>query len=375
MNFSNVKYSFAILAAMAGVMVSCSDSDDKDFDDTGSKVELGNHRVFILNEGTMGMNNANISYYDPAKQGEVISDIFKEQNGVQLGDNGNALIKYRDNMYVAVYGSNYIARLNSAGVEMNRNQFASDPDLQGGIRDIEAEDGYIYASFYGGVIAKIDCQTLEVKAKLMTNAQNLEDVAIEDNKLYVANSYAIIDNNYVYLTEIIVVDLRSFTQLPSVTVAPNPNRVIEAEDKIFVISNDYSQESYVLQIIDPRNDNQVTVIGYATDMTEGGDMLYLVDSRTDYTTIPFTTTNSFYSYDIKRGTVNNASFLKNAPAELASASVYSMAVDDETGDIYVNTTFYTYSNGDCYRFRRDGSFVETFDCGGQNPRAMVFFDK
>lgn len=375
MKFSSLKYSFAIVAAMAGVMVSCSDNDDNGFDDSGSKVVMGNHRVFILNEGTWGMNNANISYYDPVASGDVISDIFMMQNGVQLGDNGNDLIKYRDNMYVAVYGSNYIARLNSAGVEMNRTEFASDPDLQGGIRSIDAEDGYIYASFYGGVIAKIDCNTLEVAAKLSTNGMNLEDLAIEDDKLYVANSYGIIDGNYVYFNELIVVDLRSFTQLPSITVASNPNRVIEAEDRIFVISNDYSQESYVLQMIEPRNGNKVTVLGYATDMTEGNGVLYLVDSRTDYTTIPFTTTNQFFSYDIKRGTISVTPFIMNAPAELASASVYSMAVDDETGEIYINTTFYTYSNGDCYRFRRDGSFVEKFDCGGQNPRAMVFFDR
>ncbi|MDE5786375.1 MAG: hypothetical protein K2H98_07575, partial [Duncaniella sp.] len=265
MNFSNLKYSFAMLAAVAGVMVSCNDNDDNGFDDSGSKVVMGNHRVFILNEGTWGMNNANISYYDPSVSGDVISDIFALQNGMQLGDNGNDLITYRDNMYVAVYGSNYIARLNSAGVEMNRNEFASDPDLQGGVRSIEAEDGYIYASFYGGVIAKIDSNTLEVVAKLATSGMNLEDLAIEDGKLYVANSYGVIDGNYVYFNELIVVDLHSFTQLPSITVTSNPNRVIEADDKIFVISNDYSQESYVLQMVEPRNGNKVTVLGFATD--------------------------------------------------------------------------------------------------------------
>ncbi|MBD5250752.1 MAG: hypothetical protein HDS56_06215 [Barnesiella sp.] len=375
MNLANFKYSFVALAAVAGVFTSCSDSDDNDFDDNGSKVVLGNNRVFILNEGTMGMNNANITYYNPDKSGDIIADIFKLQNGVQLGDNGNDLIEYNDDMYVAVYGSNYLARLNSAGVEMVRKEFASDADFRGGIRSIDADNGFIYASFYGGVVAKFDARTLEVKAKLTTTGSNLEDIVVEDGKIYVANSYAIIDGVYTYLDELIVVDARTFTQLPSIKVTSNPNRVLEADDKIFVISNDYSQESYVLQMVEPRNDNKVTVIGYATDMAEDDDVLYLVDSRTDYTTTPFTTTNTFYSYDIKRGSLSNTSFLRNAPAELASASVYSMAVDDETGDIYINTTYYTYSNGDVYRFRRNGTFVEKFDCGGQNPRAIVFMDR
>ena len=103
-------------------------------------------------------------------------------------------------------------------------------------------------------------------------------------------------------------------------------------------------------------------------------MLYLVDSRTDYSSKPYVTTNTFSSYDIKSGRLNQTSFLKNAPAELTNASVYMMTVDDETGDIYIGVTHYSDSNGDMYRFKKDGTFVEKFDCGGQNPKAAVFFD-
>lgn len=57
------------------------------------------------------------------------------------------MIKYEDEIYVAVYGSNYLAKLNAAGVELNRISFVDDDDLSAGIRYIDAEDGYIYASF------------------------------------------------------------------------------------------------------------------------------------------------------------------------------------------------------------------------------------
>ncbi|WP_304319150.1 hypothetical protein [Phocaeicola plebeius] len=51
-----------------------------------------------------------------------------------------------------------------------------------------------------------------------------------------------------------------------------------------------------------------------------------------------------------------------------------MSVDDEKGDIYIGVTFYSNSNGTMYRFDRNGNFVEKFDCGGQNPKTMVFID-
>lgn len=139
---------------------------------------------------------------------------------------------------------------------------------------------------------------------------------------------------------------------------------------------DYSDESHVLQLIDPANNNKVSKLGYATDMAAGDDILYLVDSRTDYSNFPETTTtvNTFSSYNIKTGTMNTNSFLKDAPSELESTSIYMMRVNPNNGDIYIATTFYSTSNGNIYRFKKDGTFIEKFDCGGQNPKAAVFFN-
>ena len=82
-------------------------------------------------------------------------------------------------------------------------------------------------------------------------------------------------------------------------------------------------------MIDPANNNKVSKLGYATDMAAGDDILYLVDSRTDYSNFPETTTtvNTFSSYNIKTGTMNTNSFLKDAPSELESTSIYMMRVN------------------------------------------------
>lgn len=380
MKFTNFKLTLAVLS-LCCAFTSCSDDDDDDYlDDTNSKVELARPRAFILNEGSITMNNAGIEYFNPSKSDDIISDIYFVQNGQRLGDVGQDMIEYNGYMYVSVYNSNYLAKLNAAGVQVAARYFADEPLLQAGIRYLAAEDGYIYASFYGGVVAKISADDLEVVATLQTTGKNLEGVAIEDNYLYVANSYERVTNpetgknTYNYFKDVLVIDLKNFTYKETVTVDSNPNKVAEEDDKIFVISNDYSQESYVLQMIEPRNANKVTRIGYATNFAAGDDMLYIVDSRTDYSSKPYVTTNTFKSYDINTGKLNETSFLKNAPAELTTASVYSMAVNEDNGDIYINVTNYKESNGDVYRFRRDGSFVEKFDCGGQNPKAMVFFE-
>lgn len=128
-------------------------------------------------------------------------------------------------------------------------------------------------------------------------------------------------------------------------------------------------------MIDPSNNDAVTVLATATSMTAGNGNVYFVNSETDYSNWPETSTNNtFFSYNIATSTLNQTSFLKDAPAELATSSIYSMDVDDEDGNIYIGVTFYSNSNGTIYRFQQDGTFVEKFDCGGQNPKKMVFVD-
>ncbi|MBD5356069.1 MAG: hypothetical protein HDR88_03570 [Bacteroides sp.] len=365
------------MLSISGFATSCSNEDDPKRDDTGSKVELPNDRMFILNSGSMGANNSNISFY-ATKEDKAIADIFYVQNGFRLGDTGQDLIEDDNQIYVSVYGSNYLAKLNAAGVEQGRVSFTSDAELQGGVRYLAEEDNFIYASFHGGVVAKINKSNLSVVGKVTGLGANLEGVAIEDDKLYVANSYSqSVDpetgkNVYKYLDEMFVIDLKTFKLSETLTVCTNPNMVVEEDDKIFVIGNgNYADKGYELQMIDPKQNNKITSLAVATNMAVGNDKVYLVNSVTDWST--YTTTNTFFYYDIKASRLVESSFMKDAPAELASASIYMMTVDDETGDIYIGTSDYV-SNGDIYRFKRDGSYVTKFDSGGINPFKAVFLD-
>lgn len=365
-------FSLLFVCAVGFAAVSCSDDDDPKWNDDGSKVVLPEHRMFILNEGRMNANNAGIEFYAPKKDADIIDDIFFKQNGVRLGDTAQDMIEYKGNIYVAVYGSNYLAKLNAACVEETRVSFTEDSDLTGGVRYLAAEDGYVYASFHGGVVAKINAKTLQVEAKLHVGGNNLEGVAIEDDNLYVANSYSHGESGYVYHTDVYVVDLRTFKLKETLKVSENPNALLEEDDKVFVISwGNYGDKGYSFQMIDPKNNNAVIEIAVATKMAAANDRVYLVNSVTDWST--HTTTNTFFSYDVKSGRLNNESFLKNAPAELGSKSVCMMAVDEKSGDIYIGMSDYNV-NGDMYRFKKDGTFVEKFGCGGLNPSKAVFFD-
>lgn len=366
------------LIVLCAPLSSCDDDNNPDWNEEKPNVTLPSDRMFILNEGSIGNNNANISFFDPENI-TLVDNIFLKQNGASLGDVAQDMIKYDDKIYVAVYGSNYLAKLSDNCVEELRVSFSSDPDLQGGVRYLAAEDGYIYASFHGGVVAKINASSLTVEKKLTKLGANLEGVAIEDDKLYVANSYEQTTdpetgkNVYNYCEEMFVIDLETFTLAETLNVATNPNQVAEEDGIIFLVAwGNYKDKGYEFQMIDPRQNNKVTTLGVASKMGIGNDKVYLVYSETDWST--YVTTNTFSYYDIKSGRYVDSSFIDDPNGILENSNIYMISVDDHTGNIYIGATNYSAANGIFYCFKNDGTMLYQYaDCGGQNPSKAVFF--
>lgn len=146
------------------------------------------------------------------------------------------------------------------------------------------------------------------------------------------------------------------------------NALVEEDDKVFLISwGNYVDIGYSLQMIDPAANNKVTELGSATRMCATDDILYLTYSN--YTN----PTASFFTYNIKTGKMDEASFLKDIPEKLKTSTIYMLEVNDNNGDFYIGTSEYT-TNGTIYRFKKDGTFIEQFDAGGMNPNSAIFFN-
>ena len=366
-------YALLLSSAVAG-FTSCEKNDEP-----GGDVDNQNLKgMFILNQGSYQMNNAGLAFYSLDKtDSPFISDLFYDVNNYKLGDNATDIVKHKGYIYISLTGSNCIYKLNEKGEVAKQVLFHNDPDLQGGVRYMTFKDNSLYASFYGGIVAKLSADDLTVEAKLNTGGSNLEGIAEVNGTLYVADSYQSTydsttgQSDIVYGDKLYMIDLKSFTVKGTVTVSLNPNKLIAEDGKLFLISwGNYADKGYSFQMIDPSDNNKVTELAVATDMGAGNGKVYLINSVTDWST--WTSTNTWFSYDIKGNHVDNSSFMKNAPSELTTDHISMITVDDASGDIYIGTTIYTLGNGQVYRFEKDGSFKINFECGGENPIGAVF---
>ncbi len=334
-------------------LTSCSEDDDDDEVTTG---------VFILNEGKSGNNNAGISVYNPETHA-VTADVYVAQNDKGLGDTGQDMIQYGNYVYVTVYGSSRLVKLDNEGKEVASLSFSEE---DGQPRYMAAEDGKLYVTLYSGKVARINAADLKIE-KYVRVGKNPEQIVEEDDKLFVANSGWGEDST------VSVIDIKTFEVVKTVEVVVNPNYLQEAEGYVYVISyGDFGNIPYTLSRINTRT-YEVEEITTATLMTEHNDVIYLANSVTDWST--YMTTTTFFTYDAKRGVLNNTSFLQDSPEarKLATKSIYMIEIDPNNGDIYIGISDYN-NNGDVYRFTRTGEFVKEITTGSLNPNNMVFFN-
>ena len=324
---------------------------------TSSSIELARTRAFILNEGLYEKYNAGITYFDWMTDNVYNSDLYMAQNKRQLGDTGQDIIEANDCIYVLVSGGKQLLKLNSLGVEVGRTTLSSD---FGDPRFIVEDDGYLYVTCYGGYIVKYKASNLSFVSSVKVGS-NPEHIIIYDGKLYCTNSGWGKDNR------VAVVDIKTFNTAYFQEVMTNPNLIIEVDDHIFVQGYGAAYDYPWGEL----KNGKYTQLGNASNWCKHGDMLYLVNSVTDWNT--HITNNTFYSYNAKTSTLNNSSFLKNAPAELDSASIFAMSANPKNGDIYIMTSDYS-NNGTVYHFKNDGTFVTKFTSTGISPKKIVFLD-
>ena len=78
----------------------CEKSQDEDRPQAGQG-------VYVLNNGNMGDNDADIGIYSPSSK-TFVSDVFFSVNGQKLGDLGQDILTFNDEVYIAVNGSRTI---------------------------------------------------------------------------------------------------------------------------------------------------------------------------------------------------------------------------------------------------------------------------
>ena len=362
--------------ALTTCMTSCSDDDDND--GPVNPVVTHSYTAWVLNEGGYQLNNAGITKFLFNTNEVTNNDLYFDANQKSLGDTGQDIVVGSDGyIYVSVYGSSYIAKLDHNGVEQGRLSFTEGVLTElGDPRYLVEKNGFLYATCYGGYVVKINTDNMSiletVKTDLVKDEEDPDKDAVDNNPEYIIEK-----DGYIYCTNsgwgkgntVSVINASNFAAgSRTLKVMYNPDRIIAARGHIFV--QGYGEYyDYPWGELNPTT-GKFTQIGNASNWAENNGVLYLVNSVTDWTT--YQTTNYFSKYDITTGTLTEGSYLVNAPAELASSSIYGMNFNTFNNHLYIMTSDFV-TNGKIYVFDDQLKYVTTIQSGGVSPRKVIFF--
>lgn len=350
-------HSLSLCLLLVTLLASCR--DDKN-DPTPNPVPTAERKgLFVLAEGSFNGNNSSLTYYD-FESTQAVADQFSSQNGRGLGDTANDVVVYGSKMYIVVNGSSTVEVVNARTakslkqIDMKNNGVARQP------RYIVFNKNKGYISSYDGTVAVLDTASLTIE-KYITVGRNPEQMAIANGKLYVANSGGLDFPNYDKTVS--VIDLTTLTETKKITVVLNPQTVkADQYGDIYVLSTgNYADVNSSLAIIDSKTD----AVKSARDFT-GGDMAIKGDSAyiTEYT-------GAIKLYNVKTETVIKDNFVSDGTS---FTSVYGVAVDELSGEVFVTDAKNYVSNGTVTCFAKDGTRKYSIPTG-ISPKKVVFINK
>lgn len=334
--------------------------------------------LFLLNEGNMGSNKCTLDYNDFAG-GWYCHNIYPVQNRDNavtcLGDSGNDLQIYGGKLYAVVNGSHLVEVMS---LESGRHvATVSVPNC----RYIVFDGGYAYVSSYAaenetdiasatGSIYKIDTVNFKVAATCRVGYQP-EEMAVCGRKLYVANSGGYRYDSGDYDKRVSVVNLNDFTHEKFIEVAPNLHRMeADSHGQVWVSSRgNYYDIPSKISIIDSNTDTVTGEMAISTtDMALCRDSLYIYGSEWSYELQGYK--NSYAVVNVKmRQKVADKIITDGSDAEIQS--IYGMAVNPETGDIFITDAMDYMTPGTLFCFSRDGK-KKWSKTTGDIPSRMAF---
>ena len=350
----------ATLLLLCGALVFCACRKDpvpeppsKDAELTGEKVDVSFfeksvNKVFLLNEGGMGTNNATLDFLR-ISDGNYVTGAFKKMNpdiGAGLGDVGNDIAVHGDEAWIVVNNSGLVEVISAKDeTEIAAIQVPTP-------RNIAFDDRYAYVTSWAGAyvswtspedsknpkgqVYKIDLKTKKVAGTVEVGYQP-EGIAYYDGKLYVANSGGVSSQlapNYAYDNTVSIIDTKSFKVTQTVEVQVNLKNVYaDGNGLIYVTTlgnySDVHSGLYVFSAANPGSPAHVAENDHVSCSFLKGDTVYCIGTPDEF---DWTATHTYNVWSAQKSKENPGNLTLSYYAMELTGTPYGMAVVDVVGN-------------------------------------------
>ena len=353
---------FAIALLCALSFTACSDDDNTP--STHPNNTYSDATAYVVCQGNFFGGGINGTLGEITSNFTYTDSIFSNVNDKSLGNTPQDAVAYGSKLYIAVYGSSVVFAVNRSTMKLEQELPIPSP------RDIVADGKYVYVSSYEGNVIRIDTTSYDKTSVAV--GPNPEEMVVANNKIYVVNSDGM---NYPSMQNgksVSVVDLSTFTETSKIPVGLNPTRIAaDASGNVFLIAmGNYGDVPSKVQKISP--DNSVDEdFARGTLMAIKDNKLYLVN-------IVSSSTITYQTINTVTGSLESEKFIgTDSGAEYPSG----ININPSNGDIYLLSDHLSASGYGDYsspgyikRYSSNGTLLSTIDTG-IHPVSVVFNTK
>lgn len=333
--------------------------------------------VFVLNEGNYQFSNGSLTFYDPIAD-TVINDLFSKVNHAPIGDVPQSMALVDGMLYIVVNNSNYIYKVNAntlycdMATAFRLGDFYSPREMH----FVASNKAYV-SDLIGHGLWIVNPQEMTHNGFIETG-KTTEKIVQVGNELYVSNwSYYYNDpNSHDSYNTVQIIDVNNDVMVAEIEVGKEPNTmVVDKNGHVWVLCEgrsweDEYGENPTLWEIDPMLktaerryefkgpydfDDDIKGVASSLKINPSGDLLYLV-----------------YNGDVRRFDINTFELSETFHITPEPQGLfYNMAVEPNTGDLYVADAKNYMMNGTVYRYSNDGVLLASFQAG-LIPSAMLF---
>lgn len=337
-----------ILLALIATLALASCVKDHPEEPKGTPPTISSGGVFITNEGNFQAGNATVSYFDIAS-GTSTEDLYAPANGTALGDVCQSMQLFNGKGYVVLNNSGKV-------VVVDPTTFVSTATITGFTSPrylLPVSDNKAYITdLYGNSIAVVDLGSNSITGHITCPGWT-EELALAEGNVYVTNK----SRSYVY-----VINTATDLLEDSIAVSHGSNSIVaDTNGKLWVACTGGSGTPPALYRIDPQADSVEAVFPFPS--TSDSPWRLTMNSSKD--------TLYYLNGDVFRMAIASAALPSSAFVAAAGRNFNAIGVEPQTGILYVADASDYVQRGTVYRYRPDGSVVNTF-LAGIIPGGFVF---
>jgi hypothetical protein len=185
----------------------------------------------VLNEGLFQHNNSSITWFHWHTQ-QNTSELFEKKNFVGMGDTGNDMAIYGENIFVLMNNSHVLHVLNRSTGKLREQIHLAENGIGASPRRVAFHLGKVYISAFNGYLYKLDTNQWILEDKIQLGA-NPDQMLLVNNELWVSNSGGLIAAGD---STISVVDLNTFSETNRITIGRNPGSIVHLDGNIYAVS-------------------------------------------------------------------------------------------------------------------------------------------